>query len=241
MANSTKNFTEKNKPNHIAIIMDGNGRWASDNNQKRVCGHKKGVEAVKEITEHCVKLDIKYLTLYTFSNENWSRPKSEILALMNLLVKTLDVEINMLLNNDIKFNVFGDLDKLDIITKKKLSEVISKTKLNSGLQLNLAISYGSRQEIVCAINKILNSDIREIDEKYFDNSLYTSKFPDPDLLIRTGGEYRISNFLLWQIAYSEIYFSKLYWPDFNIKELDKAICDYSSRERRYGKISEQLN
>ena len=242
MVDSIKTFNKKNKPKHIAIIMDGNGRWASDNNQKRVAGHRKGVETVKDITKHCVKLDIKYLTLYTFSNENWSRPKSEILALMNLLVKTLDVEIKMLLNNNIKFNVFGDLDKLDIITKKKLSDVIDKTKLNSGLQLNLAISYGSRQEIVCAINKILNADIiREIDEKCFNDFLYTSKFPDPDLLIRTGGEYRISNFLLWQIAYSEIYFSKLYWPDFNTNELDKAICDYSSRERRYGQTSEQLN
>ena len=241
MVNSVTTIKEKKKPEHIAIIMDGNGRWAYENNKKRVAGHKKGVETVKEITEHCVKLGIKYLTLYTFSNENWSRPKSEILALMNLLVKTLDIEINLLLNNNIKFNVFGDLNRLDIITKKKLNDVIKKTKLNSGLQLNLAISYGSRQEIVYAINRLLQSNMNSISEKDFSDCLYTSEFPDPDLLIRTGGEYRISNFLLWQIAYSEIYFSKLYWPDFNIKELDKAIFDYSNRERRYGKISEQLN
>jgi len=241
LVNSVTTIKEKKKPEHIAIIMDGNGRWAYENNKKRVAGHKKGVETVKEITEHCVKLGIKYLTLYTFSNENWSRPKSEILALMNLLVKTLDIEINLLLNNNIKFNVFGDLNRLDIITKKKLNDVIKKTKLNSGLQLNLAISYGSRQEIVYAINRLLQSNMNSISEKDFSDCLYTSEFPDPDLLIRTGGEYRISNFLLWQIAYSEIYFSKLYWPDFNIKELDKAIFDYSNRERRYGKISEQLN
>ena len=230
------------KPNHIAIIMDGNGRWASKNNFKRVNGHKEGVESVKKITEHCAKLGIKYLTLYTFSNENWNRPKTEILALMNLLIKTLDLEINLLINNNIKFNVFGDLDKLDILTKRKLSEVINKTRLNSGMQLSLAISYGSRQEIIYAINKIIGSENHnKIDEKEFNKYLYTSNLPDPDLLIRTGGEYRISNFLLWQIAYSEIYFSKLFWPDFNVKELDKAIYDYSNRERRYGKISEQLN
>ena len=241
MSNSDTIIKEKNKPDHIAIIMDGNGRWASKNNFKRVSGHKMGVETVKKVTEHCVKLGIKYLTLYTFSNENWNRPKSEILSLMSLLVKTLDIEINLLVNNDIKFNVFGDLDKLDVITKKKLNDVVNKTELNSGLQLNLAISYGSRQEMIHAINKILQSNVNHIDEKKFSEFLYTSKFPDPDLLIRTGGEYRISNFLLWQIAYSEIYFSKLYWPEFNIEELDKAIFDYSNRERRYGKISEQIN
>jgi len=230
------------KPNHIAIIMDGNGRWASQNNLQRVDGHKKGVETVKKITEHCAKLGIKYLTLYTFSNENWNRPKTEIIALMNLLVKTLKIEVDLLLNNNIKFDVLGDLNKLDVFTNRKLKEVMKKTNLNNGMQLSLAISYGSRQEIVHAINKIIVlKKNKKIDENLFNNYLYTSNIPDPDLLIRTGGEYRISNFLLWQIAYSEIYFSNLFWPDFNVKELDKAISDYENRERRYGKISEQLN
>ena len=230
------------KPNHIAIIMDGNGRWASQNNLQRVDGHKKGVETVKKITEHCAKLGIKYLTLYTFSNENWNRPKTEIIALMNLLVKTLKIEVDLLLNNNIKFDVLGDLNKLDVFTNRKLKEVMKKTNLNNGMQLSLAISYGSRQEIVHAINKIIVlKKNKKIDENLFNNYLYTSNIPDPDLLIRTGGEYRISNFLLWQIAYSEIYFSNLFWPDFNVKELDKAIFDYENRERRYGKISEQIN
>ena len=227
---------------HIAIIMDGNGRWASKNDLKRIYGHKRGVDAVKAITTHCVKLEIKYLTLYTFSNENWKRPKSEIIALMKLLVKTLNVEIDLLVSNNIKFNVFGNMKKLDTLTRNKLKHVINTTNANSGLSLNLAISYGSRQEIIHAINKIISEKKnKRIDVDKFNSYLYTSKLPDPDLLIRTGGEYRISNFLLWQIAYSEIYFSKLYWPDFNAKELDKAIKEYSNRERRFGKISKQLN
>jgi len=228
-------------PHHLAIIMDGNGRWAKNNNKNRINGHKKGVESVKRIVEYCAKLKIEYLTLFTFSNENWKRPATEVLALMKLLCKTLDNEINLLLNNNIKLNVIGDRKKIDVFTRKKLNNAIENTKKNTGLNLNLAISYGSRQEIVSAVNDILKKkETKNIDESYFNSFLYTSHFPDPDLLIRTGGDYRLSNFLLWQIAYTEIYFSNLFWPDFNEKELDKALLDFQKRERRYGKISEQL-
>ena len=231
----------KKIPNHLAIIMDGNGRWAKENNKKRIYGHQKGVESVKKIVEYCTKLKVKHLTLFTFSNENWKRPSSEILSLMKLLCKTLDREINLLLNNNIKLNVIGDKKKLDIFTRKKLKNAVENTKKNTGLNLNLAISYGSRQEIISAINEILKQkEINNIDEAYFSSFLYTSNFPDPDLLIRTGGDFRLSNFLLWQIAYTEIYFSNLFWPDFNEIELDKALLSFQKRERRYGKISEQL-
>ena len=217
--------------------MDGNGRWASYNDKERIEGHQKGVHAVKKVTEYCVKLGIEYLTLYTFSNENWKRPKTEVLALMKLLLKSLDDQLELLLKNDIKLTVIGDIDKLDIITKSKLKDVINKTSKNKGMNLNLAISYGGRQEIILAVNKILKSKHnKSIDEKQFSNFLYTSNIPDPDLLIRTGGEYRVSNFLLWQIAYTEIYFSKKFWPEFNESEIKLAIKDYQNRDRRYGKI-----
>ena len=218
--------------------MDGNGRWAALNNKKRIFGHKNGVETVKEITEYCVKIKIKFLTLYTFSNENWNRPKSEIVSLMNLLVKSLDDQLELLMNNNIKLNVIGDVNKLDFITRKKLSSVVNKTDKHTGLNLNLAISYGSRQEIVKAINVLLKQNkIKKINENDFNSYLYTSNIPDPDLLIRTGKEWRISNFLLWQIAYSEIYFSDVYWPDFDEAELKRAISDFKKRERRYGEIN----
>ena len=217
--------------------MDGNGRWASNNNKKRIDGHKKGVITVKKVTEYCVKLGIKYLTLFTFSNENWKRPKSEVLALMRLLLKSLDDQLELLLKNNIKLTVIGDINKLDIITKNKLKDVIDKTKKNSGMNLNLAISYGGRQEIIAAVNKLLKLKKRKyINEKQFNNFLYTSNIPDPDLLIRTGGEYRISNFLLWQIAYTEIFFSKKFWPEFNEHEIELALTDFQKRSRRYGKI-----
>ena len=219
--------------------MDGNGRWAEKNNKKRISGHKKGVETVKIVTEECVKIGIKYLTLYTFSNENWRRPKTEVLALMKLLVDSLNDHLLLLRENNIKLSVIGDMDKLDIITYNKLKSVIDETRKNSGMVLNLAISYGGRQEIIFAVNKILkNNNVKNINEKKFNEYLYTSNIPDPDFLIRTGGDSRISNFLLWQIAYAEIYFSNKFWPEFSKEDLKKAIKDYQNRERRYGKIAE---
>ncbi len=219
--------------------MDGNGRWAEKNNKKRISGHKKGVETVKIVTEECVKIGIKYLTLYTFSNENWRRPKTEVLALMKLLVDSLNDHLLLLRENNIKLSVIGDMDKLDIITYNKLKSVIDETRKNSGMVLNLAISYGGRQEIIFAVNKILkNNNVKNINEKKFNEYLYTSNIPDPDFLIRTGGDSRISNFLLWQIAYAEIYFSNKFWPEFSKEDLKKAIKDYQNRERRYGEIAE---
>ena len=229
---------EKNKypPNHIAIIMDGNGRWASSKALNRVDGHEEGVKSVRKIIKHCGNIGIEYLTLFSFSEENWKRPKKEILALMKLLVKSLDKELNSLIENNIQFNIIGNLEKIDIFTRNKLLNVVKITTKNSGLKLTLAISYGGRQEIISAINKIIKSDIKNIEYDDFKNFLFTKNIPDPDLLIRTGNEKRISNFLLWQIAYTEIYFSKLYWPDFNENELDNAINDFISRKRKFGKI-----
>ena len=219
--------------------MDGNGRWAESNNEKRISGHKKGVETVKIITEESVKIGIKYLTLYTFSNENWKRPKTEVIALMKLLVDSLNDHLLLLRENNIKLSVIGDMDKLDIITYNKLKSVMDETKKNNGMVLNLAISYGGRQEIIFAVNKILkNENVKNINEKKFNEYLYTSNIPDPDFLIRTGGDSRISNFLLWQIAYAEIYFSNKFWPEFSKEDLKKAIKNYQNRERRYGKIAQ---
>ena len=220
--------------------MDGNGRWAEKKGYSRIKGHEKGVESVREITEFCVSKNLKYLTLFTFSEENWNRPKKEIFALMELLVKTLDKQLDLFLNNNVKFDIIGDLSKIDIFTKRKIIQFKEKTQNNTGLHLNLAISYGSRQEIVKGINKIINERKRKIDIEDFNGFLYTKNIPDPDLLIRTGGENRLSNFLLWQIAYTEIYFSNVYWPDFSIDDMQNAIDDYHSRERRFGRISKQL-
>jgi len=229
-------------PKHIAIIMDGNGRWAKKRNKSRLDGHMSGVKAVKKIVKECVKLDVKFLTLYTFSSENWSRPKSEIIGLLKLLVTTLEEEQRLLIDNNVKFNVFGNLKKLDLFTRNKLKKVEKTTCKNSKLNLNLAISYSGRDEILYAINKILDQKIKSIDkESIFNNYLYTHKFPAPDLLIRTGGELRISNFLLWQIAYSELYFTETLWPDFDEDSLKLALKDFNNRERRFGKISEQIN
>ena len=230
----------KKIPNHLAIIMDGNGRWAKNNNLKRIDGHKIGVKAVKEIVKHCVKLKIKFLTLYTLSIENWDRPKSEVLSLIKLLILTLDKELSLLIDNKINFNVFGNLKRLDLITRKKINSVTKITKNNSKLYLNLAISYSARDEIVNASNVLIENKISNVKESDFKEYLYTNHIPDPDLLIRTGGEYRLSNFLLWQIAYTELYFTSILWPDFNIEALNKAIKEYQQRERRFGKISEQI-
>ena len=227
---------ENNIPNHIAIVMDGNGRWALNKNLDRFKGHEKGVRVVKEETKYCSEIGVKYLTLYTFSNENWKRPANEVISLMKLFRKTLIDEINLILENDIKFKVIGDKTKLDILTRKKIDDLESKTKNNKNMQLILALSYGSRQEIITAVNNLLQKNKNKVNLDEFINSLFTRNIPDPDILIRTGFEKRISNFLLWQIAYSEIFFIDEYWPNFNKKILKNIIKDYNLRERRYGKL-----
>ena len=220
--------------------MDGNGRWAAKRGLSRTKGHAKGVESVRKITKYCGEIGIKHLTLFTFSEENWTRPKSEIIALMKLLVKALDEEKNRMVEKNVRFCVFGNLKKIDLFTRSKLKSVEKITLNNTGLQLNLAISYGGRQEILEAINKIILNDEKKITENIFSNYLYTKGIPDPDLLIRTSGENRLSNFLLWQIAYTEVYFSKVLWPDFDEKELNLAIKDFNARERRYGNIQKGI-
>ena len=220
--------------------MDGNGRWAKKNDLQRIDGHREGVKSVKKIVKHCVKLKIKYLTLYTLSKENFNRPKSEVLSLFKLLSTTLSKEKKILLDNGVNFSAIGDFNELDILTYKKIKLLEKKTAKNSTLFLKLAINYSSRYEIISAVNKILETNENKIDEDFFNQYLLTSDLPDPDLLIRTGGEYRISNFLLWQIAYSELYFTEILWPDFNEKSLENAIDDFNKRERRFGRISEQI-
>jgi len=220
--------------------MDGNGRWAKSQNLDRVEGHKQGVKVVKKVVKYCVKKKIKYLTLYTLSKENFKRPKSELLFLFKLFVETLENELSLLLENNIKFSVIGDLKKIDKLVLFKLKTVERLTVKNSSLYLNLAISYSSRNEIVNAVKHINKSNV-SISEKTINQYLMTSFMPDPDFLIRTGGEYRISNFLLWQIAYTELFFTKILWPDFNESHLDEAITNYKNRERRFGKTSEQIS
>jgi undecaprenyl diphosphate synthase len=236
---------KSNIPNHVAIIMDGNGRWAKKINQKRIFGHKNGTESVRDCISGSIEIGVKNITLFVFSMENWKRPKIEINALMRLLVNSLEKELDSLMENEIKLCAIGDLDALNKQSKEKLKEVILKTSNNKKLVLTLAISYGSRQEINNAFklisNKVKNNIISEenIDEKIINEHLYTRNLPNVDLLIRTGGEYRISNFLLWQIAYAELYFSNVLWPDFRKNDFFNAIICYQKRERRFGKISEQ--
>ena len=233
-------------PNHLAIIMDGNGRWASDKGEKRIFGHRNGVKAVQKVVEEAAELKIKYLTLFAFSTENWKRPREEIGVLMKLLVSSLKSEFEKLLKNRIKLNVIGNIHQLPKIVQNELNYVINKTKNNSKMTLTLALSYGGREEIVSTFiklaSKVKNNIIspEKIDQSIINEHLYTHNLPDVDLLIRTSGEKRISNFLLWQIAYAELYFSKILWPDFNKKHLHKAIINYQKRERRFGKTSEQL-
>ena len=227
---------KQKKLQHIAIIMDGNGRWASKKGLSRTEGHKAGVESARKIIKYCSELGIKYLTLYTFSEENWNRPKKEVLALMKLLLSSLNKELDEMKKNNVKFKVIGNLSKIDILTRNRLKYAESSTSENNGLTLSLAISYGGRQEILHAINKIIDSKDTKITENSFSKFLYTSDIPDPDLLIRTGDEHRVSNFLLWQIAYTEIFFSNVFWPDFNENDLDIAIHDFKNRERRFGKL-----
>ncbi|MGJ1228760.1 isoprenyl transferase [Sphingobacterium siyangense] len=233
-------------PQHIAIIMDGNGRWAKQKGKLRVFGHQNGVKAVREALEGCVKANIKFLTLYAFSAENWNRPKLEVMALMELLVTSLKKEIKTFQENGVRLNVIGDITKLPSNAQRKLRETIEATKENTHCTLTLALSYSSRQEIVDAARNLaqqvkdgkLHAD--EINDELFAANLYTQNLPDPDLLIRTSGELRISNFLLWQIAYSELCFLDKMWPEFTKEDLFKSIVDYQQRERRFGKTSEQL-
>lgn len=233
-------------PQHIAIIMDGNGRWAKKYGKPRVFGHKNGVKAVREITEVAANLGVSHLTLYAFSMENWNRPRFEVNALMSLLVDTLRKEITVLNDNNIRLNAIGDLSQLPRRTYETLMEGVEKTKNNERMTLNLALNYSGRWEIVHATKKIAKAiankelQIEDIDEKYFEKHLLTAGTPDPELLIRTSGEHRVSNYLLWQIAYSELYFAPIYWPDFREEDFYKAIIDYQQRERRFGKTSEQL-
>ena len=234
-------------PKHIAIIMDGNGRWAKERSLPRVAGHKEGVNSVREITRACGEIGVKHLTLYTFSTENWRRPKAEVSALMTLLLKTISTEVKELHKNNVRFTAIGDLKKLPKSTQQGIFDGIDITKNNTGLNLCLALNYGSRQEMVSAVlsiaKKVKKGDLKldEINETIFSNTLSTSDMPNPDLLIRTSGEYRLSNFLLWQCAYSEIIMTKTFWPAFREDALIEAILEYQSRERRFGKVSEQVN
>lgn len=245
IANS--NLHKDKLPSHIAIIMDGNGRWAKKKNLNRIKGHMKGVEAVREVVTACRELGIKVLTLYAFSVENWQRPAEEVNALMGLLKEYLLKERPEMIRNNIRLNAIGRLEDLPPDVFEILKETIKETERCDGMILNLALSYGGRSEILHALKRMFldlkEGRIREeeIDSTLFSRYLWTSGIPDPDLLIRTSGEFRISNFLLWQIAYTEIYVTETLWPDFNREELLKAISDYQTRERRFGRISEQIN
>lgn len=242
-----KKQLNSNIPKHIAIIMDGNGRWAKKKGFFRAVGHENGSKAVREVVESCAEIGVKYLTLYAFSTENWNRPKLEIDTLMKLLVNSLKKEIKTLQDNNIQLNAIGNLQSLPEKARTELLEVIEKTKSNSHMTLTLALSYGSREELVKTIQeisiKVKNGVISPhlINESVINEHLYTKNLPDVDLLIRTSGEQRISNFLLWQIAYAELYFTEILWPDFKKADLFEAIFNYQKRERRFGKTSEQLS
>ena len=231
-----------NLPKHIAITMDGNGRWAKSKGKLRIFGHKNGVKAVRDTVEGAAEIGIKYLTLYAFSSENWNRPEKEVNALMTLLVSAINKETKTLMDNNIRLSTIGDINKLPSKAQKELQEAISKTKDNTRMNLVLALSYSGRGEILNAVKNIIKDgkEPEEINEATFQQYLTTKSVPDPELLIRTSGEYRISNFLLWQIAYSELYFTDTLWPDFRRADLYKAILNYQSRERRFGKTTEQL-
>lgn len=234
-------------PMHIAIIMDGNGRWAKQKGKLRVFGHENGAKAVKQVVEGCGDIGVKYLTLYAFSTENWNRPKLEVQTLMKLLISSLKKEIKTLQDNSIKLNAIGNLKDLPKKVYNELMDVIETTKNNQKLTLTLALSYGSRDEIINMVQqisvKVKNNIIlpKKIDESVINEHLYTRNLPNVDLLIRTGGEQRISNFLLWQIAYTELYFTNIFWPDFTKEHLYETIINYQNRERRFGKTSEQLS
>ncbi|MFD1094191.1 isoprenyl transferase [Salegentibacter chungangensis] len=245
--NFKDNIDLKKLPRHIAIIMDGNGRWAKQQGLLRAAGHEKGTKAVRDVVEASAELGIESLTLYAFSTENWNRPKLEVDTLMKLLVSSLKKEIKTLQDNNIKLNAIGNLETLPKKAYRELNEVISKTSGNSRMVLTLALSYGSREELTNTVRKITEKvksgeiSADAIDESVINEHLYTRNLPDVDLLIRTSGEQRISNFLLWQIAYAELYFTKILWPDFRKENLFEAIYNYQNRERRFGKTSEQLS
>lgn len=247
MTRKEDDLNKDNLPVHIAIIMDGNGRWAQKQGKKRIFGHKNGAKAVREVVEGCAEIGIQNLTLYAFSTENWNRPKMEVDMLMKLLVSSLKKEVKTLMDNNIKLNTIGNIQALPGNICEELIEVIEKTKNNSHMTLTIALSYGSREELTNVVKQISNKvknniiSIESIDESVINNHLYTQNLPDVDLLIRTSGEHRISNFLLWQIAYSELYFTEILWPDFKKEHLLQAIINYQNRERRFGKTSEQLN
>ena len=232
-------------PQHVAIIMDGNGRWAKQRGEERTYGHRAGAETVQKITEDAARLGIKYLTLYTFSTENWNRPQDEIAALMNLLLESIEEET--LMKNNIRFNVIGDFKKLPVEVQKSLTSCIKRTSKNSGMYMVLALSYSSRWEITEAVRQIATQvktgeiSPEQITDECISSHLDTNFMPDPDLLIRTGGEIRLSNYLLWQCAYSELYFSDTFWLEFDKEEFYKAIWEYQQRERRFGKTSEQIS
>ena len=236
----------QNLPKHIAIIMDGNGRWAKERGLLRTDGHKAGADTVRNIVTECRKLGIANLTLYTFSHENWQRPKEEVSTLFSLLVDFLKNEVPLMVKESIALNVFGNMDELPLVTRKALQHGINRTKGTiekpSQMNLNLALNYGSRQEILRAVRQIVDKGIKanDITEEVFTSHLYTKDVPDPDLVIRTSGEIRISNYLLFQCAYSEFYFTDTYWPDFSINELHKALDNYTKRQRRFGKTQEQI-
>ena len=246
MSDIFENINKNRIPKHVAIIMDGNGRWATNNGFLRVMGHKKGAKSVKNAVEVCVELGISVLTLYAFSTENWNRPQSEINALMELLVSALNKEVATFKKNNIKLCTIGEKNTLPDKCKEKLDQVIHETSMNDGLKLVLALSYSSKLEIINSIKNIAQKvanktiTIEQINETLVSNELYTNNYPDPDLLIRTSGEFRISNFLLWQIAYTELYFSPKLWPDFTKSDFIEALIEYQSRERRFGKTSEQI-
>ena len=231
-------------PEHIAVIMDGNGRWATERGKERSYGHQAGVETVRRITSECTRLGVKYLTLYTFSTENWNRPADEVAALMGLVLTALEDELFM--KNDVRFQVIGDIDRLPEVVQDKLQETIDHTANNKAMTMTIALSYSSRWEITRAVKNISTLvaegklKTEDITEELISRSMTTNFMPDPDLLIRTGGELRISNYLLWQIAYSELYFCDTYWPDFAEEDLHKAIASYQNRQRRFGKTEEQV-
>lgn len=239
-------LNKDNLPKHLAIIMDGNGRWAKQKGMLRAFGHENGTKSVRMVVENCAKLGIANLTLYAFSTENWNRPKLEVDTLMRLLISSLKKELQTLDKNNIRLNAIGNLDMLPKTVRKELQDVIEKTKNNSRTTLTLALSYGSREEIVNTVkilcDKVKNNiiSIDAIDESIINQHLYTQNLPDVDLLVRTSGEYRISNFLLWQIAYAELYFTDVLWPDFKEEDLYEALVSYQKRERRFGKTSEQI-
>ncbi len=241
-----KDIDLKRLPQHIAIIMDGNGRWAERHAMGRILGHKKGAESVRAAVRTCRRLGIRYLTLYAFSMENWLRPEAEVRALLNLLKEYLETEVEEMMDQDIRLVAIGNLDSLGESILGKINEVAARTSGNQGMTVILALSYGGRDEIAAAVRRMVSDGLtgkitpEKVTKELCAEYLYTTGIPDPDLLIRTGGEYRISNFLLWQMAYTEFYFTEILWPDFRDRHLLKAVDDYQNRERRFGRTSEQL-